>query len=126
MTLDFFAFSVHIDPILITGTSLWALTLYLGWASLRQRIMDGLMQWFNFAERSLYVSQEEFENTRAARESQNAFWASILGIVPFLVLGGLSDYSLRWGLGPSWSISFGLMGVILCGIYELARNSKAL
>jgi hypothetical protein len=124
MPIDLFAFSLYLDPLAIAGVSLWALALYLSLAGLRQGVTDGLVRWFDFAERSLYLSQEEFEQTRPARESQNAFWASILGILPFLLLGGLCYYSLTVGLGQSWAISVGMMWVILSGLYELARRSQ--
>jgi hypothetical protein len=124
VTIDLFAFSLYLDPLAIAGVSLWALALYLSLAGFRQSVMDGLVRWFNFAERSLYLSQEEFEQTRPARESQNAFWASVLGILPFLLLGGLCYYSLTVGLGQSWAISVGIMWVILSGLYELARRSQ--
>lgn len=124
MTIDLFAFSLYLDPLAIAGVSLWALALYLSLAGFRQNVADGLVRWFDFAERSLYLSQEEFEQTRPARESQNAFWASVLGILPFLLLGGLCYYSLTVGLGQSWAISVGMMWVILSGLYELARRSQ--
>jgi hypothetical protein len=124
MTLDLLAFSLRLDPLVIAGVALWALLLYLSFAGFRQAVAEGLTRWFNFAERSLYISPKEFEETRAARESQNAFWASILGILPFLILGGLCYYGFVVGLGQSWAISFGLMGTIIGGIYELARRNQ--
>jgi hypothetical protein len=124
VTIDLFAFSLDLDPLAIAGVNLWALALYLSLAGFRQSVTDGLVRWFDFAERSLYLSQEEFEQTRPARESQNSFWASVLGILPFLLLGGLCYYSLTIGLGQSWAISFGIMGVMLSGLYELARHSQ--
>jgi hypothetical protein len=124
--MDFLAFSISVNPLVIFGISLWALTLYLSLARLREKITIGLGTWFNFAERSLYLSSQEFEKTRPARESQNEFWASILGIIPFLLLGGLSYYGITVGLGQSWAISVGLMGVILSGIYDLARRNQSL
>lgn len=124
MPIDLFAFSFSIEPLAILGIGLWALTLYLSFAGFRQRVMNALSSWFNFAERSLYLSEQEFERTREARESQNAFWASILGIFPFLLVGGLCSYGITVELGQSWAISVGLMGAMLSGIYELARNSQ--
>jgi hypothetical protein len=124
MPIDLSAFSLYLDPLAIAGVSLWALALYLSFAGFRQGVTDGLVRWFDFAERSLYLSQEEFDQSRPARESQNAFWASVLGILPFLLLGGLCYYSLTVGLGQSWAISVGIMWVILSGLYELARRSQ--
>jgi hypothetical protein len=123
--MDFLAFSIPIDPLVIFGISLWALTLYLSLAQLREKIATGLGAWFNFAERTLYFSSQEFEKTRPARESQNEFWASILSIIPFLLFGGLSYYVITVGLGQSWAISVGIMGAILSGIYDLARRNQS-
>jgi hypothetical protein len=124
MSFDFLAFSVRIDPLVVLGISLWALTLYQSFARLREGIIKGLGIWFNLAERSLYLSDQEFEKTRPARESQNAFWASILSVFPFLLLGGLSYYGITIGLGQSWAISFAVMGAIISSIYDLARRSQ--
>jgi hypothetical protein len=119
----FLGFSLSIDPLIITGVSLWALTLYLSFARLRQRTMEGLIRWFDFAGRSPAATDPE--KTRLARESQREFWASLLSIVPFLFSGGLCYYGIAVGLGQSWAISFGIMGIIVSGIYELARASGA-
>jgi hypothetical protein len=123
MSLRFLDLSLKIDPLIVTGVSLWALTLYLSFARLRQGTMEGLMRWFNFAGRSL--SETDPEKNRLARESQREFWASLLSVVPFLFGGGLCYYGIAVGLGQSWAISFGLMGIIVSGIYELARASGA-
>lgn len=84
--------------------------------------MHQLNRWFNFAERSLYSSETEFEKTRVARESQNAFYASLLSIVPFFVVGGLCNYGVEIGLGKSWAISMGILACMGCGVYELGRR----
>jgi hypothetical protein len=123
MAIEFFGFSPTVDPLIATGVSLWALTLYLSFARLRQGTMEGLIRWFDFAGRS--QSATDPEKTRLARESQREFWASLLSIVPFLFGGGLCYYSIAVGLGQSWAISFGIMGIIISGIYELARASGA-
>jgi phytoene dehydrogenase-like protein len=123
MSLRFLDLSLKIDPLIVTGVSLWALTLYLSFARLRQSTMEGLMRWFDFAGRS--QSDADPEKTRLARESQRELWASLLSIVPFLIGGGLCYYGLVVGLGQSWAISFGIMGIIVSGIYELARASGA-
>ena len=119
-----YLFSFAIDKLAIAGTSLWALALYLGLASLGQRVTAALTRWFNFAERSLYFSAEEFERTRQGREAQNAFWASVLSIVPFLGAGVLCHYGIDVSLGNSWSISLGLIAAIGCGVYELGRRTS--
>jgi hypothetical protein len=86
--------------------------------------MVQLMRWFNFAERSLYTSEAEFERTRQARESQNAFYASIFSIVPFLVVGSVCYALVSAGLSPNWALSLGLLAAMGCGIYELGRRSS--
>ncbi|MGB8698043.1 MAG: hypothetical protein WCD18_01380 [Thermosynechococcaceae cyanobacterium] len=113
-----------IDPLAVAGLSLWALAFYLSFAGWRYAMVAGLSQWFDFAERSLYLSESEFEKTRSAREARNAFWASILGILPFLFLGSLCYFGLAIGLSQNWSISLGAISAIASGLYELGRNSQ--
>jgi hypothetical protein len=84
--------------------------------------MQQLQRWFNFAERSLYTSESEFERTRKGRESQNAFYASLFSIVPFLIIGGLCNYGIELSLGQSWAISVGMLACVGCGVYELGRR----
>jgi hypothetical protein len=116
-------FPVSIDPAAIAGTTLWALALYLGFSPLAQWFTEQFNRWLNFAERSLYTSAKEFERTRTARENQNAFLASLMSVVPFLVLGGLSNFFVEIGLGGSWAISTGMIACIGCGVYELGRRT---
>lgn len=122
MVIDFIIFSVRVDPSAIASACLWALALYLGFSPLGDWIMEQLMRWFNFAERSLYSSIEEYERTRTARESQNAFYASILSIFPFLGFGAICNFGVELGLGKSWAISVGILACMGCGVYELGRR----
>lgn len=115
---------IHLDTTTLAGVSLWAFALYLSLSSLREWLMTQLMRWFNFAERSLYLSVQEFERTRAARESQNAFYASVFSIVPFFVLGSLCNYGVEASLGRSWAISVGILACMAFGVYELGRQSQ--
>lgn len=115
---------INIDTTTIAGVTLWAFALYLSLSSVRDWLMTQLMRWFNFAERSLYLSVEEFERTREARESQNAFYASIFSIFPFLGMGILCNYGVEATLGRSWAISMGILACMACGIYELGRQSQ--
>lgn len=119
---DIFPFRFNLNPVAIAGASLWATALYLGFFPYSQWVMTQLSRWFDFAERSLYWSAEEFEKTRPAREAQNAFWASIFSILPFLILGTLCYYGLVVSLGESWAISVGLIALIGSGVYELGRR----
>ncbi|MBP0000892.1 MAG: hypothetical protein J7641_18160 [Cyanobacteria bacterium SID2] len=122
MFADLFPFRFSIETTTLAGTALWSLALYLGFFPVGEWIADRLMRWFNFAERSLYLSQAEFDRTRRGREAQNAFYASILSIIPFLVLGGLFEYGVEWGLGRSWAVSVGTIACISGGVYELGRR----
>lgn len=122
MLNDLFPFSFSVNTTAIAGAGLWSLALYLGFWQFSEWIMEQLKRWFNFAERSLYTSEAEFEKTRRARESQNAFYASIFSIVPFLVAGGLCNYGVELTLGSSWAISVGMLACVGCGIYELGRR----
>jgi hypothetical protein len=122
MLKDLFPFFFNLDTLSIAGGCLWALALYLAFSSLREIIVEGLNRWFNFAERSLYTSVKEFEKTRLARESQNAFYASLFSIIPFLVIGGFCNWGVEIGLGRSWAVSIGILACIACGVYELGRQ----
>ena len=122
MLSEIFPFRFALDTTMLAGSSLWSLALYLGFSQLSEWVMHQLNRWFNFAERSLYTSEREFERTRRGREAQNAFYASILSIVPFLVVGGLCNYGVELSLGPSWGISIGLLACVGCGVYELGRR----
>lgn len=119
---DIFPFRFDLNATAIAGASLWSLALYLGFSPFSAWIMHQLQRWFNFAERSLYMSEQEFEETRNARESQNAFYASIFSIVPFLALGALCNYGVELSLGGSWAISMGVIACMGCGVYELGRR----
>ena len=122
MLSEIFPFRFALDTTAIAGASLWSLALYLGFPSIGEWVMQQLNRWFNFAERSLYTSEQEFERTRRGREAQNAFYASIFSIVPFLVMGGLCDYGVELSLGSSWAISTGLLSCVSCGVYQLGRR----
>jgi len=123
MFTDFFPFELFvIPPSKIAGVSLWALALYLGFSPISDWVIYQLTRWFNFAERTLYLSQEEFDRTRSVRESQNAFYASFLSIFPFLAVGLLCHVGIEFTLGASWAISTGILACIGCGVYDLGRR----
>ncbi|MEA5550689.1 hypothetical protein VB713_06820 [Anabaena cylindrica UHCC 0172] len=119
---DILPFRFELDKIAIAGACLWSLALYLALASTREWVTEQLNRWFNFAERSLYTSQTEFEKTRKARESQNAFYASLFSIMPFFVFGALCNWGIEISLGNSWGISTGILTCMGAGIYELGRR----
>ncbi|PPS40688.1 hypothetical protein [Chroococcidiopsis sp. TS-821] len=122
MLSDIFPFQFDINATTIAGASLWSLALYLGFSPVSEWVIEQLNRWFNFAERSLYSSETEFEKTRIARESQNAFYASLFSIVPFLIVGSLCNYGVEISLGKSWAISMGILACMACGVYELGRR----
>jgi len=124
MLTEMFPFRFPFDATTIAGASLWSLSLYLGLFPLSQWVTEQLNRWFNFAERSLYLSEAEFERTRKARESQNAFYASVCSIVPFLMFGILCNYGVEISLGSSWAIGVGMISCIGSGVYELGRRSS--
>lgn len=115
-------FRFDLNATAIAGSGLWSLALYLSFPAVGEWLMHQLQRWFNFAERSLYTSESEFERTRKGRESQNAFYASLFSIVPFLIIGGLCNYGIELGLGSSWAISVGILACVGCGVYELGRR----
>ncbi|MEO1593011.1 MAG: hypothetical protein AAFU71_17215 [Cyanobacteria bacterium J06632_22] len=115
-----------IDKSFIAGSLLWALALYLGFSPVGEWVMQQLNRWFNFAERFMYTSQEEFDRTREARESQNEFYASVFSIFPFVVAGVLCTYLVDYSFDRSWTLSLGIIACMGCGVYELGRRQSEL
>jgi hypothetical protein len=124
MFTELFPFTFAINPLAAAGATLWALALYLGFSPLSSWVTDQITRWFNFAERSLYLSQAEFEQTRKGREAQNTFWASMFSIVPFVGVGAVIHYGVKAGLGNSWSISLGILFAVGSAVYELGRRDS--
>lgn len=122
MLQEIFPFTFALDPALIAGATLWSLALYLGFSPVSAWVIEQLNRWFNFAEQSLYTSKSEFEKTRQGREAQNAFFASLFSIVPFLVIGSLCNYGVEISLGGSWAVSIGILVCVGCAVYELGRQ----
>jgi hypothetical protein len=120
---DVFEFDWQIQPIALAAIALWSLALYLALSKVNDWLMTQLVRWFNYAERSLYTSAEEYDRTKVARESQNSFYASIFSIIPFLGLGCLVVYLLVLALDQTWAFSAGVVGAIGAGIYELSRRT---
>jgi hypothetical protein len=119
---DIIPFSISIDPGTVASVALWTLALCWGLATIREWTIEQLERWFNFAERSLYTTEAEYERTRVARESQNSFYASIFSIIPFSGAGILCNYSIEHTLGYGWTTSIGLLACVIAGIYELGRQ----
>ncbi|GAB4156823.1 MAG: hypothetical protein Fur0046_36760 [Cyanobacteria bacterium J069] len=122
MLRDLLSFRLAIDPTTVASVGLWALALYLGFSPVSDWVMEQISRWLNFAERSLYTSQAEFERTRIAREAQNSFYASLLSVVPFVLAGWGLSYLSDISLGRSWSVSMGIVSVIGAAVYELGRR----
>jgi hypothetical protein len=122
MLTEMLPFTLTLDSVAIASVSLWSLALYIGFAPVSDWVITQLTRWFNFAERSLYTSQAEYDRTQQSREALNAFYASICSIVPFLALGWLCHSGVALSLGRSWTISLGLLACVGCGIYELGRR----
>jgi hypothetical protein len=116
-------FRLELDTVLIASSCLWSLALYLALFKTKTWITEQLERWFNFAERSLYFSEEEFEKSRLAREAQNSFYASIFSIIPFLIIGFGCNWLISLSLDGSWSLSLGILACIGCAVYELGRIS---
>lgn len=122
MLTEMLPFTVAIEPLAIAGVALWSLALYMGFSPVSDWVMAQLMRWFNFAERSLYTSQAEYDRTQKSREALNAFYASICSIVPFLLVGWLCHLGVGLSLGRSWTIGLGVLACVGCGIYDLGRR----
>ncbi|MEM7762263.1 MAG: hypothetical protein AAF298_29725 [Cyanobacteria bacterium P01_A01_bin.40] len=123
MRINIIPFSFELDSVSLAGSCIWSLALYIGLDSSRAWISTQLERWFNFAEGWLYTSAEEFEETRPARESQNAFYASVFSILPFLIAGAIVNWitDISFG-GSSWSIALGLMSCAIGGLFALANQ----
>ncbi len=122
MLFELFPFTISIRVTSIAGWSLWCLGLYVALFPVADWLMVQLMRWFNFAERSLYQSQKEFDETRAVRESVNGLYASLASITPFLILGAICNYGVEFHLGNSWAISAGMIACGICALCELGRR----
>jgi hypothetical protein len=123
MQFELFPFTVTLQTSSIAGWSLWSLALYVALFPLGDWLIERLVDWFNFAERSLYQSQKEFDATRSVRESVNHFYASLASITPFLILGAICTYGVEHHFGSAWAINGGLLACGGCAIYELGRRA---
>lgn len=124
MRLNIIPFAFEIDTVNLASSCIWSLALYIGLDSTKNWISNQLERWFNFAEGWLYTSSEELEATRVAREAQNAFYASILSIIPFLIAGILTNWLINISFGgSSWAIALGVMTCSLCSLFALANQN---
>jgi hypothetical protein len=124
MLTELLPFAIPFNSAAIAGIALWSLALYLAFSPLSDWVTMQLNRWFNFAERSLYFSEQAFERDRQGRESQNAFLASLLSPLPFVGAGALFQYGVQLGLDQSWSLSLAMIAVMGSAIYELGRRDS--
>lgn len=94
------SFPATFDTAAIAGTALWAIALYLGFSPTVDRVITAL-------ERRL---------------GEGSAAASLLSVVPFLLLGGLLYCGLALTMGGSWAVSLGVISAMGCGVYELGRR----
>jgi hypothetical protein len=123
MRINIIPFSFEIDSVRLAGSCIWSLALYIGLDSSKMWIAHQLERWLNFADGCLYSSAKEYEETRSAREAQNAFYASVFSIIPFLIAGAITNWvtDISFG-GSSWAIALGIMTCIICGLFALANQ----
>ena len=60
-------FVVELSGEAIAGVCLWSLALYLAFSPVGDWLMEQIARWFDFAERSLYTTEVEYERTRENR-----------------------------------------------------------
>ncbi|HSM82728.1 MAG TPA: hypothetical protein VLS96_13640 [Nodosilinea sp.] len=92
--------SAAVDTATVAGTALWAIALYWAFSPLAERLISSLEGWLG----------------------QDSPAASLLSVVPFLLVGGLAYWGLTLSLGGSWAVSLGVIAAIGCGVYELGRR----
>ncbi|MFZ4640946.1 MAG: hypothetical protein ACOYMP_11180 [Nodosilinea sp.] len=108
----------HLQPGAVAGTALWAITAYLACYPRVQRYTDWIY-------RRLGPSLQDQAPESAADQSPGAAWsglASLLSVIPLVLLGALTQYGLTLTLGGSWGVSLGVIASMACGIYELGRR----
>ncbi len=86
--------------ITLLGSSFWALGLYLGWS----KWADDLMDW----------GSQRFP----------AALASVLSVVPFLLLAIGLEWAWESYLGRNWAVSFGILMCFGSGILRLGRQDQ--
>ncbi|MBW4698090.1 MAG: hypothetical protein KME03_09385 [Aphanocapsa lilacina HA4352-LM1] len=125
--IDFFLYKFGLTPAVAAGVSLWSLALYLCFSRFNGRLVDALCGWLNDADRAIYSAQA-LERRPKGWEERNQLFASILSILPSLVLAVVVFIILSNTLGGSWALAGGLMVSIGAGVYQLgikdAENSR--
>ncbi|ATS19401.1 hypothetical protein [Parathermosynechococcus lividus] len=102
---------ISLSPIAIAGSGLWAIALYWGFYPTSQAFIQRLSTWLS-GDVALVKAGDRAD-----------FWAGMVGVIPFVGLGIICFLLLSLGLGQSWALSMGLMGMVGGGIYELGRRN---
>lgn len=115
MLIGLLSLGMKLNAASIAGIGLWSLALYLGFSPVSETVMvqiDRALQ--AIAQRLSASPQRLFEFA--------ALFASLLSVIPFLIVGGLCNFGVELSLGGSWSISTGILACIGGGVYELGRR----
>lgn len=116
------SFPFSVDTARIAGAGLWSLGLYLGFSPVSERVLHQVYQWLNLAEKLSQHPQAQTAHAREIQKTQHTVLASLLSVLPFLLVGALLNYGVELGLGRGWAISMGMIACISCGVYELGRR----
>jgi len=117
--------NLALDSATFTGSSLWALGLFLGFSPLQTRLVDHLSHRLHSVDRPDRSAAENSTQSEPSTEipDRAVLLAQLISVIIFLGLGILSDVFLEISLGGSWAISLGILSCIGCGVYELGRRS---
>jgi hypothetical protein len=118
MLTELLPFSGSIGVGAIAGTALWALSFYLGFSSLADRVIEQCQCWLL----RIFSPPTAGAESAPQHEVQLAVLASLGSVIPFLLIGALAYYGLSISLGSSWAVSTGLIACIGSGVYELGRQ----
>lgn len=115
MLIGLVSLGIKLNAASIAGIALWSLALYLGFSPVSEVVMEQLDRRFK-----TIASRISLDPQRQAEFA--ALLASLLSVIPFLMVGGLCNFGVEASLGGSWSISTGILACIGGGVYELGRR----
>lgn len=113
MLIGLLSLGIKLNAASIAGIALWSLALYLGFSPVSESVMEQIDRLLKAIAQRI-TSQPQLEFT--------ALIASLLSVIPFLIVGSLCNFGVELGLGGSWSISTGILACIGGGVYELGRR----
>ena len=115
-------FEWELNSTIVAGTFLWSLGLYIGLDKFRESLLDGLESWLGkfFQAKSGAKSANRSEDSDSPQE----ILASLISILPFIIIGICCHFFMEIGLGQGWSISTGILAVISCSVYDLGRKDS--